>query len=64
MLQSGIIKATRVPGMAFAESPESLARTTEGTMFLDSKDHVLTAAGIEAALAAKDGAEQILIELH
>lgn len=50
--------------MTFAKSPQSLTRATEGTVFLDGKDHVLAATGIETALAAEKGAEQILIKLH
>lgn len=50
--------------MTLAKSPQSLARATEGTVLLDGKDHVLAATGIETALAAEKGAEQILIKLH
>lgn len=64
MLLSGIVKSTRVPWVTLAKSPQSLARATEGTVLLDGKDHVLAATGIETALAAEKGAEQILIKLH
>ena len=45
-------------------SPDSLGRAPNSTVFFDGLDHVVAAGGAEAALLADDGAERELIPPH
>jgi hypothetical protein len=61
MCVSGWIVAAGVPGVAAADTECAAECPAEGSVFLNSKDHVLAAGGVKAAIISKPGTDGNLV---